>query len=674
VRYELKVLLAWRMIVVRREHMLSSRSGAQMNHGKSPSLGVLTTCAALIVCSKALAQTPPSPLPLPPEIVAPSDTPFSGTIRLGVDATDVTRHIFRVTETIPVQSGPLTLYYPKWLPGTHAPAGRIDSFAGLVIHAGGRRLEWRRDPVDVYAFHLDVPAGATQLDVEFQFLSAGDGNEGRIVMTPEMLNLQWNSVALYPAGYFVRQINVEPSMKLPDGWQFATALEAASTAGSSTTFKPVSLETLVDSPVFAGRHVKRVELDGSSPVPVRLNIIADRPDLLEAKPEHLDAHRALVTQAYRLFGSHHYDHYDLLLALTDRMGGIGLEHHRSSENGTVPTYFTEWDKNVDTRALVPHEFAHSWNGKFRRPADLWTANYNQPMRDSLLWVYEGQTQYWGYVLASRAGLWTRQQALDALADVAAIYAHRRGREWKSLQDTTNDPIIAGRRAIPWRSWQRSEDYYSEGALIWLDADTLIRERSGGEKSLDDFARAFFGINDGSWVAETYTLDNVVSTLNTVQPYNWADLLRTRLESYNREAPLDGIERGGYRLVYSDTPSDYFKKVETRRKLTDLTFSLGLVVGRESKLTDVSWDGPAYAAGLTVGTQIVAVNGVTYDSDRLKEAVKGAKINDAAIEVLVKNGDRYSTVRIDYHEGLRYPHLEREGSVPPRLDQILDPRN
>jgi predicted metalloprotease with PDZ domain len=264
--------------------------------------------------------------------------------------------------------------------------------------------------------------------------------------------------------------------------------------------------------------------------------------------------------------------------------------------------------------------------------------------------------------------------LDALAEVAAIYAHRRGREWKSLQDTTNDPIIAGRRAMPWRSWQRSEDYYSEGALIWLDADTLIRERSGGEKSLDDFARAFFGINDGSWVAETYTLDNVVSTLNTVQPYNWADFLRTRLESYNREAPLDGIERGGYRLVYSDTPSDYFKKVETRRKLTDLTFSLGLVVGRESKLTDVSWDGPAYAAELTVGTQIVAVNGVTYDSDRLKEAVKGAKINDAAIEVLVKNGDRYSTVRIDYHEGLRYPHLEREGSVPPRLDQILDPRN
>ena len=633
--------------------------------------------ADLTAGGAAPAPTPPLPSPsssLPPDIIAPKDVPFGGTIHLAVDATDVTRHIFGVTETIPVQSGPLTLLYPRWLPGTHAPGGRIDALAGLMIHAHGRRLEWARDTVDVHAFHVDVPAGATQLDLAFQFLSAGDSNEGRIVMTPEMLNLQWNSMILYPAGYFVRRITVEASVKLAEGWQFATALEAASTAGASTTFKPVSLETLVDSPMFAGRHVKRVALNESQSVPVRLTVFADRPELLEAKPEQLDAHRALVTQAYKLFNSHHYDHYDLLLALTDRMGGIGLEHHRSSENATAPTYFTEWDKNVDTRALVPHEFAHSWNGKFRRPADLWTANYNVPMRDSLLWVYEGQTQYWGQVLAARAGLWTKEQALEILAEVAAVYAHRIGRAWKSLQDTTNDPIIAGRRAIPWPSWQRSEDYYSEGELVWLDADTLIRERSGGEKSLDDFAGAFFGINNGDWESVTYTFDDVVNTLNAVYPYDWADFLHTRLENHRNEAPLDGIARGGYRLAYSDTPSDTFKKVEARRKITDLTFSLGLVVGRESKLTDVLWDGPAYAAGLTVGTQLVAVNGVTYDSDRLKETVKGAKTNSAPIELLVKNGDRYTTVRIDYHGGLRYPHLERDPGVPPRLDQILAPRN
>src|SRR5882762_8310944 len=401
-----------------------------MSSRESIPLVFVAGCGMLIAAGVALAQTP---LPLPPEIAAPKDVPFPGTIRLAVDATDVTRHIFRVKETIPVQAGSLTLLYPKWLPGTHRPDGRIDALAGLVIKANGERVEWVRDTVDVYAFHVDVPAEVKNLDLEYQFLSAGDGNEGRIVMTPEMLNLQWSSVALYPAGHFVRQITFEPSIQLPDGWQFATALETASASGPSTTFKPVSFETLVDSPAFAGRHVKRVNLDTPGQPPVRLNVFADRADLLEAKPEHLEAHRALVTQAYRLFNSHHYDHYDFLLALTDRMGGIGLEHHRSSENATAPTFFTEWDKIPDTRQLLPHEFTHSWNGKFRRPADLWTANYNVPMRNSLLWVYEGQTQYWGYVLAARAGLLTKEQALDALAGVAAYYQLQPGREWKSLQ-------------------------------------------------------------------------------------------------------------------------------------------------------------------------------------------------------------------------------------------------
>ena len=645
-----------------------------MNRRASLLSSFLAACAALMGGAIALAENLPQPLPLPAAVAAPQDVPFAGTIRLRVDATDVARHIFRVNETIPVERGPLTLLYPKWLPGTHAPGGRIDALAGLIIAANGQRVPWVRDAVDIYAFHLDVPAGATQLDLEFQFLSAVDTSEGRIVVTPEMLNVQWNSVIIYPAGHFVRQITFEPSLKLPDGWQFATALEPSSTIGPVTIFKPVSLETLVDSPVFAGRYAKRVELDASASVPVRLNIFADRPDLLEAKPEHIEAHRALVAQAYRLFNSHHYGHYEFLLALTDRMGGFGLEHHQSSENGTVPTFFTEWDKNPDTRTLVPHEFAHSWNGKFRRPADLWTANFNVPMRDSLLWVYEGQTQYWGQVLTARAGLWTKEQALDALADMAAVYAHRVGREWKSLADTTNDPIIAGRRPIPWRSWQRSEDYYSEGQLVWLDADTLIRERSGGKKSLDDFARAFFGMNNGSFVPVTYTFEDVVNTLNSVEPYAWAEFLRARLDSNDPEAPLAGLARGGYRLIYNDTPSDYTRKAEARRKVTDLTFSLGFIVGRESKLTDVLWGGPAYAAGLTVGTQIVAVNNISYDSDRLKDIIKGARATNEAIELLVKNGERYSTVRLDYRDGLRYPHLQRIPEVPARLDQVYEPKN
>jgi predicted metalloprotease with PDZ domain len=612
---------------------------------------------------------------MPVPIAEPKDTPYPGVIRLSVDATDTDRHIYRVRETIPVSGGgSIVLLYPQWLPGNHSPTGRVDKFAGLKIETNGMRLEWRRDPVDVFAFHVDVPAGARVLEVEFQFLSPVNSDQGRIVMTAEMLNLQWNTVVLYPAGYFARQMTVEPSVRLPDGWQFATALQTESSAGGVFTFKAVSLETLVDSPIFAGRYFKRFDLEASGPAPVHLNVVADRASLLDIKPEQVAAHRALVQQAYTLFGSHHYDHYDFLLALTDRMGGIGLEHHQSSENGTVPGYFTDWDKNADTRELLPHEYTHSWNGKFRRPTDLWTPNFNVPMRDSLLWVYEGQTEYWGFVLAARAGLLTKEQALDALAATAATYEHRIGREWRPLQDTTNDPIAALRRPLAWRSWQRSEDYYSEGQLVWLDVDTLIRDQSDGERSLDDFARAFFGINDGSYVPVTFSFDDVISTLNRVQPHDWATFLRARLEGHGPGAPLDGLGRGGYKLIYTETPTDYFKASETRRKVTDLTYSLGMVIGNEAKLTDVLWQGEAYNSGLTVGTQIVAVNGTTYDADRLKEAIKDSKENGGAIELLVKNGDRYRTVRMDYHNGLRYPHLARIDGTPPRLDQILEPRN
>jgi predicted metalloprotease with PDZ domain len=620
----------------------------------------------------ALAQNvSPQALPVAAEIAAPKDVPYRGTIRLQVDATDTVRHIFRVHETAPVSgAGPMMLLYPRWIPGNHAPTGRIDQVAGLSIRAGGKRLEWSRDPVDVYAFRVNVPAGAASLDIDFQIVTPTDGDQGRVVMTSDMLDLEWNAVALYPAGYFARQIMVEPSIKLPEGWQFGTALDSASSKDGTTTFKPANFDSLVDSPMFAGRNFKRVDLDPNGPVRVSLNIVADRAELLDTKPEQIEAHRNLVSQAYKLYGAHHYDHYDFLLALTDTMGGIGLEHHRSSENSTVPNYFTEWEKTADTRDLLPHEFTHSWNGKFRRPADLWTPTFNIPMRDSLLWVYEGQTQYWGFVLAARAGLLTKQQALDAVAATAAAYDNRKGREWRPLQDTTNDPILANRRPLPWRSWQRAEDYYSEGELVWLDADTMIREMSGGKKSLDDFARAFFGVNDGSYEPATYSFDDVVKTLNGVQPHDWGKFLRARLDAVGAEAPLDGLARGGYRLVYSDTPSDFFKGAEARRRNTDLTYSLGMVIGREAKITDVLWEGPAFNSGFTVGTQIVAVNGLAFDADRLKTLVKNNKTGGEAIEFIVKNGDRYRTIRIDYHGGLRYPHLERAGTGEARLDAIL----
>jgi predicted metalloprotease with PDZ domain len=622
----------------------------------------------------------PQPVPWPAQTPDPKDTPYPGALALFVDCTDIERHIFNVRETIPVRPGePITLLYPLWLPGHHAPRGRVDKVAGLMIYANGARVEWARDPVDVFAFHVNVPTGATTLDVSFQFVSPGDIGEGRIVMTPEMLNLQWNTVILYPAGYFARQIVVDASVRLPDGWQFATPLETASSKDGLVTFAPTSIETLIDSPIFAGRYFKQLDLDPGGVAPVRLNIVADREELLEVKPEQLEAHRAAVQQAYKLYGSHHYDHYDFLLALSERMGGCGLEHHQCSENATVPGYFTDWDKNADARDLLPHEYTHSWNGKFRRPADLWTPNFNVPMRDTLLWVYEGQTQYWGFVLSARAGLLTKEQTLDAIAATAAVYDNRIGREWRPLQDTTYDPIIAMRRAAPWRSWQRSEDYYSEGMLVWLDADTLIREQTNGARSLDDFARVFFGVNDGSYVPATYLFEDVINALNAVHPYDWAAFLRARLDGHGPGAPLDGIARGGYKLIYKDAPSAYFKDSETRRKVGDLTYSLGFTVASDGRINEVLWEGPAYKNGITVGTLIIAVNGTVFDLDRLKNAIKQAQKTSAAIEFILKNGDRYRTVRIGYYAGLRYPHLERNeptlnDNAPARLDQILTPKD
>jgi predicted metalloprotease with PDZ domain len=639
------------------------------------SKSVLFMSAALAgLAGAAFAQAPagPSPWPMPPAIPAPRDVAYPGTIKLAVDATDLTHGIFRVHETIPVaHAGDVVLLYPQWLPGNHSPSGTIDKLAGLTIHAGGKVLPWTRDVVNVFAFHVPVPKGAASIDVDFQFLSATDHDQGRIVMTQAMESLQWNSVTLYPGGYFSRRIMFAPSVKFPAGWHYASALDPQVGTGNAA-FKPVPFNTLVDSPMIAGKNFVRVDLDPSGKTQNHLDVIADTPEELKMTPQEIQAHRNLVAQAYKVFGSQHYDHYDFLFSLSDHMGGNGLEHHRSSEDGTTVKYFTHWDKTTSSRDLLAHEFTHSWNGKFRRPADLWTPNFNVPMRDSLLWVYEGQTQFWGFVLAARSGLWTKQQGLDAIAADAATYATRPGRQWRNVQDTTNDPIIAQRRPIPWRSWQRSEDYYGEGLLIWLDADTLIREKTNGKKSLDDFARTFFGIDNGSFVTVTYTFDDVVKALNSVMPYDWAGFLRARLDKTGTD-PLNGLTQGGYKLVYTDKPSGYITSNESTRKITDLTYSLGLTINKKGVATDVVWDGPAAKAGITVGTAIAAVNGTEFDADDLKDTITDARAGTAPIQLLLKRDKIFRTVTINYHGGLRYPKLERLPNTPAYLDNLLAAR-
>ncbi|MFZ3287226.1 MAG: peptidase M61 [Telluria sp.] len=604
------------------------------------------------------------------EVPAPLDQPYPGTIVLNVDATNVGQQIFRMRASIPVRPGKLTLLYPQWLPGNHGPSGPLTQLAGLKITGNGKPIEWTRDPVQVHAFHLNVPADVTLIEAQYQFLSPVDGAQGRITMTGEMLGVQWPSVTLYPAGYHSRRITVQPNLTLPEGWQYGSALETAERTGNKIRFKPLDLETLIDSPLFAGRHFKRIDLDPGAKVPVFLNIVADNAESLEAKPEHIAPHRALVRQAARLFGSYHYKHYDFLFALSDEFGGIGREHHQSSENGVKPGYFTDWAKSEAERDLLPHEYTHSWNGKFRRPAGQNVANFNVPLQNSLLWVYEGQTQYWGKVLAVRSGLISAAGMRDAFAATAARYDNMQGRAWRAMQDTVNDPIVAGRRALGWSSWQRSEDYYSEGMLVWLDVDTKMRELSGEKHSLDDFARAFYGINNGSFVPAYYNFEDVVAALNGVQAFDWAPFLRARLDGHGPGAPLDGLARAGWKLVYTDTPTDFVKSAEERAKASDLSYSLGFTVKHDGTVTAVQWDGVAFQAGLSGNSTIVAVNSRAYKPELLKAAVKAAKDGKAPIELLVRKGPTYRTIALDYHGGLRYPRLERIAGSKDRLETIL----
>jgi predicted metalloprotease with PDZ domain len=613
--------------------------------------------------------------PAPP--APPADTAYPGTLTLQVDATDLAHRIFRVRETLPAQPGPLTLYYPRWIPGTHAPSGTVVALAGLVIRAAGQPVAWRRDPLDVHAFRIEVPAGAAALEIEFQFLSPVNGDSGRVVATPDMLNVQWNAVLLYPAGHADARITMAPSLRLPDGWAYGTALEATAQRGGWVEFKPVSLETLIDSPVYSGRHLTRVDLDPQATeagrAPVHLTVMADVPAELTISPEQLTAHRALVTQADRLFGTRHFARYEFLLAISDRLGGIGLEHHQSSENGLDPGYFSEWAKASTGRDLLAHEFVHSWNGKFRRPADLWTPNTNLPMQDSLLWLYEGQTQFWGNVLAARAGLVPLADTLDGFANTAASLESEAGRVWRDLQDTTNQGVIADQNThLDWRDWQREHAYYDETAMVWLEADMLIREASAGARSLDDFAHAFFGVEPGRVSPLLYGFDDAVIALNGVQPYDWATFLRTRLQSHAK-APLDGLARAGWRLGWSEEPNNALKGRMAQREFEDFGYSLGIEIGKEGRLRDVRWASPAYAAGLSTAASLIAVDGVAYKAERLKASITAAKTGKAPIQLLVKDGDFYKTVSIPYHGGLRYPKLERIDGTTDRLTPLLTAR-
>jgi predicted metalloprotease with PDZ domain len=596
-------------------------------------------------------------------------------IAIRVDLSEAPRRIFHARLTIPAEAGPLTLVYPEWLPGEHAPSGPITDLAGLRISASGQSIPWRRDETDMFAFHCEVPAGASSVEISLDFLSppTAEGFSSGASATTELAVFSWNQVLLYPKGALARTTTAEATLELPRGWSFGTALPVKSKAKGSVRFAPVSLETLVDSPVVAGAHFREIAIGLPDDAPHFIEVAADSERALEIPEETKAGYERLVEEAHALFGARHYETYRFLVALSDHIAHFGLEHHESSDNRMHERAFVDDDLRLAWAGLLPHELVHSWNGKHRRPADLTTQDFQQPMRDALLWVYEGLTTYLGDVLAARSALVTPEQFREQLALNAELVRNRRGRAWRSLEDTAIAAQLLYEARDEWSAWRRGVDFYPEGKLVWLEADVKIRELTGGSRSLDDFCRRFLGGESGPPSVRTYTLEDVVADLNAVAPFDWKGFFRERISEVTEKPPLAGIERAGWKLSYAEEPSSVQKAAEARLKTLDLSASLGLLVGRKkARIEDVIPGSAADRAGIAPGTRILAVNGRTYSREVLTDAVAATR-SGRSLELLVESAGFVRSHVLEYREGARFPVLVRDEARPDLLSEIAAAR-
>src|SRR4051794_27015840 len=616
-----------------------------------------------LLCISLFAQTVSKPL-------------SKSTIRLEVDATDPGRNFFHAKLTMPVSPGPLTLAYPEWIPGNHRPSGPIVNMTGLHIQAAGHEIAWQRDLKQMYEIHLQVPAGVSEITASLdEITNTGVAGGSGPSASENVLDVNWNQVVLYPANASSDDVQVTPSIHLPDGWKFGTALNVATQNGSVVAFEPVSLTTLVDSPLIAGSHYKQIELTGPGESPKHvMDLVGESDAAINMSASDIAAYKRLVAETGALFGARHYRQYHILLTLSDEVGGRGLEHHESSDNGPGEKALTDPSTHLLNAGLMPHEFTHSWNGKYRRPTGLATRNYQEPMTGDLLWVYEGLTDYLGNVLTARIGLWTPKQYQESLAETAAALDHRAGRSWRSLEDTAVSVQMLRLAPGGWQNWRRGLDYYPEGELIWLEVDTKIRQLTNNQRSLNDFCKAFHGGQSGPPKVVPYTFNDVVRALNEVAPYDWAALLNERVNSIQPHAPMGGIEQGGWRLVYNDTPNELMRATEGVAKMASFTYSLGFWINQESgNFGDVIVGSPAFKAGLGPGMKLIAVNGRKWSSTALNAALLASRNSKQPIELVVENAHHFKTYSIDYHDGPRHPHLERVSDKPDLLGDILKAR-
>jgi predicted metalloprotease with PDZ domain len=596
------------------------------------------------------------------------------TVAISVDATSAPRKIFHASLKIPAAPGDLTLYYPKWIPGEHAPDGPVVDLAGLKFSAAGKTLQWRRDLLDGWTIHVEVPSGVTEVDAELDYLSPAtleSGFSAGSSATDKLAVISWNQVLLYPKGYKSDDINYTASLRLPAGWKFGTPLPVTSQNANEIHFATVSLTTLVDSPVISGEFLKVVPL--AQDPPTELDIAADSAAALDAPQETWNHYKSLVDQAQKLFGAHHYRDYHFLYTLSDHVAHFGLEHHESDDSRVDERSLVDDTARKLSAGLLPHEYAHSWNGKFRRPYDLSTPDYQQPMQDDLLWVYEGLTDYLGFVLTARSGLLTDAQDREDLAITAAQLDHLPGRQWRNLQDTADAAPQLYFSPEAWHSWRRGTDFYSEDTLNWLWVDVIIRQQSKGKKSIDDFCHLFHGAPSTGPALKTYTFDDVVNALNQVVPYDWRGFWTERLTNHGPGAPLGGIAGSGWKLTYDDTPSEMLTNAAGMSHFVPAGIALGLELHDDGGINDTIEGELAAKAGIGPGMKLIAVNGRRFSTEVLRDAIKGAKNSTAPIELLVENDDYYKTYKLDYHGGEMYPHLVRDESKPDLLTDILKPR-
>lgn len=597
-----------------------------------------------------------------------------GTIRLAVDARQAPQKILHAHMQIPVQAGPLTLYYPEWIPGEHMPDGPIIEVAGMKFSAAGKTIPWRRDLVEMFSLHLDIPQGVTSLDADLDFLLSAPANgfSAGASATASLDLLSWNQVLLYPKGSPAKDIMFAASLKLPAGWKYGTALPGAKENGDTIEFDAVPLTTLVDSPVISGKYFRVIQLTPGQQPSHEMDIAADSAPALAMPPDQEMHFHQLVLETGALFGARHYRDYHFLVTLSDDVAHFGLEHHESSDDRVNERSLIDEPLRLAFSGLLPHEFVHSWNGKYRRPAGLATPDYQQPMKDDLLWVYEGLTEYLGDVLTARSGLLTPEQWREQVAYQVAVYTHRPGRDWRPLQDTADAAPFLYDATSDWSNWRRGTDFYEEGELLWLDVDGTLRRITKDQKSMNDFCRVFHGGSSGQPELKPYTFEDVVATLNSLAPYDWSGFLRSRLDGTATKTPIEAIENSGWKLVYNEEPNEIQANTDSIASRLDLSFSIGLIVSEDGSVGDVIHGGPAYEAGIAPGMKVAAVNGRQFSGDGLREAIDAAKESPAPIQLLISNGAQFQSVAVNYHSGLVYPHIERDKNHTDYLGEIIQP--